>query len=128
MLFIPVGDCGAHVMVCDEVCLDAVTNRLPVAELIPLSTTVVCATCAACSLTVEGTHCPCARLEISCSAPSWLLCTQAHMALDTIYEALGPTALTDADWQQLLTWAEQVWNGGLVGLMWVREQQPDLGR
>ena len=48
--------------------------------------------------------------------------------LNTIYEAVGPTVLTDTDWDQLQGWAEQVWSGGLVGLMWVREQQPDKGR
>ena len=88
-------------MVCDEVCLNAVRDQLPAEEPLALSTSVVCATCFACSLTVEGTHCPCTGLEVSCSAPSWLLCTQARTALDTIYEAHGPTVLTDADWQQL---------------------------
>lgn len=128
MLFIPVGDCGAHVMVCDEVCLSAVRDQLPAEEPLALSTSVVCATCLACSVTQEGTHCPCSGLQVSCSAPSWLLCTQARTALDTIHEAAGPTVLTDADWQQLLGWAEEVWNGGLVGLLWVREHQPDPER
>ena len=128
MFFIPVGNRGAHVMVCDEVCLDAVRDHLPVEECIPLSTTAVCATCYACSLTVDGTHCPCARLEVSCYRPSWLLSAQPRMALDAIYEAAGPTILSDTDWEQLESWAEEVWNGGLVGLMWVREHQPEPGR
>ena len=128
MFFIPVDTRGAHVMVCDEVCLNAVRDRLSVEETLALSTTLVCATCYACSLTLEGTHCPCARLEVSCFAPSWLLSAQSRLAVDTIYEACGPTVLSDTDWEQLESWAEQVWNGGLVGLMWVREQQPDPGR
>lgn len=128
MFFIPVDTRGAHVMVCDEICLSAVRDRLPVEETLALSTTLVCATCYACSLTVEGTHCPCAKLEVSCSAPSWLLGREAPAALNTIYEAVGPTVLTDTDWDQLQGWAEQVWSGGLVGLMWVREQQPETGR
>ena len=49
-------------------------------------------------------------------------------ALNTIYEAVGPTVLTDTEWDRLVGWSEQVWSGGLVGLMWVREQQPDTGR
>ena len=128
MLFIPVDERGAHVMVCDEVCLSAVRDQLPAEEPLALLTSVVCATCLACSVTQEGTHCPCSGLQVSCSAPSWLLCTQARTALDTIHEANGPTVLTDADWQQLLGWAEEVWNGGLVGLLWVREHQPDPER
>jgi hypothetical protein len=126
VLFVPVDARGAHVMVCDEICLNAVRDQLPAEDPLALTTTVVCATCLACSLTVEGTHCPCSRLEVSCAGPSWLLCTQARTALDTIYEACGPTSLSDADWQQLLGWAEEVWNGGLVGLLWVREHQPDF--
>jgi hypothetical protein len=128
VLFIPVDERGAHVMVCDEVCLSAIRDQLPAEEPLALSTSVVCATCFACSLTVEGTHCPCTGLEVGCSAPSWLLCTQARTALDTIYEAHGPTVLTDADWQLLLRYGEEVWNGGLVGLLWVRAHQPDPER
>src|SRR5688572_23764686 len=60
VFFIPVDTRGAHVMVCDEICLNAVRDRLPIEECLPLTTSVVCATCYACSLTVEGTHCPCA--------------------------------------------------------------------
>jgi hypothetical protein len=128
VFFIPVDNRGAHVMVCDEICLDAVRGHLLVEECIPLSTTVVCATCFACSLTQEGTHCPCARLEVSCSRRSWLLSAQPRMALDAIHEAVGPTLLSDTDWDRLEDLAEEVWNGGLVGLMWVREHQPDPGR
>jgi hypothetical protein len=128
VLFVPVDARGAHVMVCDEICLSAVRDLLPAEDPLALTTTVVCATCLACSLTVQGTHCPCSQLEVSCSAPSWLLCTQARTALDTIHEACGPTTLTDADWQQLLGWAEEVWNGGLVGLLWARQHQPDAGQ
>ncbi|SOC50160.1 hypothetical protein SAMN05660748_2900 [Blastococcus aggregatus] len=128
MFFIPVDARGAHVMVCDEACLDAVRDGLPLEGTLPLSTSVVCATCYACGLTAEGTHCPCARLEVSCSRPSWLLSAQPRMALDAIYEAAGPTILSDADWEQLQSFAEEVWNGGLVGLMWVRDHQPDPGR
>jgi hypothetical protein len=128
VFFIPVGNRGAHVMVCDEVCLDAVRSHLPVEECIPLSTTVVCATCFACSLTQEGTHCPCSRLEVSCCRPSWLLSAQPRMALDAIYEAVGPAILSDTDWEQLANFAEVAWDGGLVGLMWVRDHKPGLGR
>jgi hypothetical protein len=128
VFFIPVDDRGAHVMVCDEICLNAVRDHLSIEECLPLSTSVVCATCYACSLTVEGTHCPCARLGVSCCRPSWLLSAQPRMALDAIYEAVGPTMLSDTDWEQLETWAEEVWNGGLVGLLWVRDHQPGLGR
>ena len=98
MFFLPVDTRGAHVMVCDEACLDAVRDRLPVEGTLPLSTSVVCATCYACGLTAEGTHCPCTRLEVSCSRPSWLLSAQPRMALDGIYEAVGPTTLSDTDW------------------------------
>lgn len=128
LLFLPVDARGAHVMVCDDICLSAVADLLPNEEPLALSTTVVCATCYACALTVEGTHCPCLGLEVSCSAPSWLLCSQPQAALATIFEACGPTALTDTDWQELMSSAEQVWVGGLVGLMWVREHQPDPER
>lgn len=128
MLFIPVDDRGAHIMVCDETCYAAVVGQLPAIEPLMLSTSVDCATCYACALTVRGTNCLCAGLAVSCSAPSWLLCQQSHEAMDTIYEALGPTILTDADWTRLAAWAEEVWNGGLVGLLWVREHQPDPER
>ena len=62
MLFLPVDARGAHVMVCDEIYYAAVAGQLPATEPLALSTSLVCATCYACSLTVEGTHCPCARL------------------------------------------------------------------
>jgi hypothetical protein len=50
------------------------------------------------------------------------------MALDAIHEAVGPKLLSDTEWDRLEDLAEEVWNGGLVGLMWVREHQPDPGR
>jgi hypothetical protein len=128
MLFIPVDDRGAHVMVCDQTCYANVVGQFPAVEPLVLSTSVDCATCYCCSLTIEGTDCPCAGWGVSCSAPSWLLCQQAHEAISTIYEAAGPTVLTDADWEFLLAHAEEVWAGGLVGLLWVREHQPDPGR
>jgi hypothetical protein len=44
VFFLPVDSRVAHVMVCDEVCLDAVRDRLPMEGTLPLSTSVVCAT------------------------------------------------------------------------------------
>lgn len=126
MLFLPLPR-GAVVTVCDETCLVAVANRVPTIEPLIVSELEVCCTCYACSLTVEGTRCPCAVLGVSCSGPSWLLTAQAADALDAIYEACGPTVLTDPDWQQLMGWAEEFWIGGLVGLMWVRDQQSESG-
>lgn len=122
MLFLPV-DGGAVVMVCDETCFVAVANRLPVVEPMFVPELNVCCTCFACSQTVEGTRCPCAPLEVSCSGPSWLLTSQAIDALQTIQDACGPADLGESGWQQLLALADQFWIGGVVGLMWVRDQQ-----
>src|SRR4051812_21354927 len=115
-------------MVCDETCLVAVANRVPTIEPLIVPQLDTCCTCYACSFTLPGTRCPCTALEVSCSGPSWLLTTQAADAVDAIYEAVGPIELTDSDWQQLTGWGEQHWVGGLVGLLWVREQQPGSDR
>jgi hypothetical protein len=122
VLFLPV-DGGAVVMVCDETCFVAVASRLPAVEPMFVPQLNVCCTCFACSQTVEDTRCPCARLEVSCSGPSWLLTSQAIDALDAIEDACGTTDLDETGWQELLTLADRFWIGGVVGLMWVRDQQ-----
>ena len=127
LLFLPLHH-GAVVMVCDETCLVAVANRVPTIEPLMLSETNVCCTCHACSFTAEGARCPCKALQVSCSSQSWLLTTQAADALDVIQDACGPTVLTAEDWRQLLHWADQMWLGGLVGLRWVRDRQPESDR
>jgi hypothetical protein len=43
VFFIPVYTRGAHVMVCDEICLNAVRDRLPLDGALLLTTSVVCA-------------------------------------------------------------------------------------
>lgn len=124
MLFLPLDD-GAVVMVCDETCLVAVANRVPTIEPVVVSEMKVCCTCYACSFTAEGTRCPCEALQVNCSGQSWLLTTQAADALDAIQEARGPIVLTAEDWEQLLRWADQMWIGGMVGLRWLRDRQPE---
>ncbi|RBY79877.1 hypothetical protein DQ238_09635 [Geodermatophilus sp. TF02-6] len=122
MLFLPATG-GAVVMVCDEICLVAVVDRLPAAEPMFVPELGVCCTCYACSLTVPGTACACARFEVSCSRPSWLLTSQAVDALATIQDAGGPTDIDESGWQQLLALGDQFWIGGVVALLWVRHQQ-----
>lgn len=124
LLFLPLDD-GAVVMVCDETCLVAVANRVATMEPLPVSEVKVCSTCYACSFTAEGSGCPCEALQVSCSDQSWLLTSQAADALDAIHDACGPIVLTAEDWQQLLRWADQMWIGGMVGLRWVRDRQPE---
>lgn len=124
MLFLPI-DRGAAVMVCDAVCLRHVAGRLPAVEPLAFDASESCLTCFACGLTVPGLRCFCAELTVSCSAPSWLLTSQAHEALDAIFASCGPVPLTDADWDFLLDRAEEVDTGGLVGLLWVRDRQSD---
>jgi hypothetical protein len=72
VLFLPT-DRGAVVMVCDDTCFVAVADRLPTVEPMFAAQLAVCCTCYACSLTVPGSRCACASLEVSCSGPSWLL-------------------------------------------------------
>jgi hypothetical protein len=62
-------------------------------------------------------------LAVSCSRPSWLLSSQAVDALAAIQDAGGPTDLDESGWQQLLALGDQFWIGGMVGLLWVRDQQ-----
>lgn len=122
MLFLPVDD-GAVVMVCDETCFVAVADRLPTVEPMFASELAVCSTCYACSLTVLGSRCACASLEVSCRRPSWLLTSQAIDALVAIRDTGGPTDLDESGWQQLLALGDQFWIGGVVGLLWMRDQQ-----
>ncbi|WP_141137593.1 hypothetical protein [Blastococcus mobilis] len=123
----PVGR-GAHVMVCDRVCLKAASDRLPDVEPLDVAATELCVTCFACGLTRSARSCVCADFGTSCSAPSWLLSAQPFVALDAIYASYGPVVLTDEDWKFLQARAEEVDAGGLVGLLWVREQHPDGDR
>ena len=127
MLFVPV-DRGAHAMVCDRVCLKAASDRLPDVEPLDVAATELCVTCFACGLTLSAQSCVCADFRTSCSAPSWLLSAQPFAALDAIYASYGPVVLTDEDWKFLQARAEEVDAGGLVGLLWVREQHPDGDR
>jgi hypothetical protein len=127
VLFVPIVR-GADVMVCDEVCLRSAADRLSAVEPRRFDASEVCVTCFSCGLTVPGIRCPCSETGLSCSAHSWLLSRQPHDALDAIYAAVGPTALADDDWDYLLARSEEVDAGGLVGLLWVREQHPGTGR
>jgi hypothetical protein len=127
VLFVPV-DRGAHVMVCDRVCLKTASDRLPDVEPLVVVASELCVTCFACGLTHSGPACVCADFGTSCSAPSWLLSAEPFAALDAIYASYGPVVLTDEDWAFLQARAEEVDAGGLVGLLWVREQQADGGR
>jgi hypothetical protein len=124
MLFVPLSD-DAHVMVCDEVCLKAVDDRLPTfAPVDYVEAWPTCVTCFHCGLTIPGAQCPCDRLGVSCSAPSWLLTYHPHAALDAIFDICGPVLFTDDDWLRLTALGEQVTSGGLAGVLWVREQHP----
>lgn len=126
MLFLPITR-GAAVMVCDEVCLRRVVDRVFAPEAMAFDASELCVTCHACGLTRPGHRCFCAELGVSCSAPSWLLTSEPHAALDAIFASYGPVSLTDADWRFLLDRAEEVDAGGLVGLLWVRERQTETG-
>jgi hypothetical protein len=123
MLFLPVAR-GAAVMLCDEVCLAAaaVTNRLPSVQPQECDATEICATCFHCGLTTPGIRCWCADHDLSCSRLSWMLSGEPHAALDVIVQVCGPTLLSDDDWEFVLARAEEVHIGGLVGLLWAREQ------
>jgi hypothetical protein len=127
VLFVPIAR-GADVMVCDEECLRSASDRLPAVEAHRFDASEVCTTCFSCGLTISGIRCPCSETGLSCSAPSWLLSRQPHDALDAIHAAVGPIALTDDDWGFLMARAEEVDAGGLVGLLWIREQHPGSSR
>jgi hypothetical protein len=122
MLLVPIRD-GAAVAACDPECLAAAASRVDIRDVVAVDEPGMCCTCITCGLTVDSSLCAHHRLGVSCSAPSWLLTSQAQEFIEVLHEMVGPYRLTDADWDAVAGLAEQIWAGGVVAAVWVREQR-----
>jgi hypothetical protein len=107
-------------------CLSAVADAFPAGTpLIETDSWPSCVTCYACTLTIPAEDtCPCTVLGVSCSRLDWLLSQHARLALDSIFEVLGPIVLSDEGWEQLMLLGEQITSGAVAGALWALEQPP----
>lgn len=120
MLLVPTRD-GAAIAACDPECLAAAASLVDIRDVVAVDDPGMCCTCVTCGLVVENERCAHRELGVSCSASSWLLTSQAQQFIEVLHEMVGSYRLTDADWEAVAGLAEQIWVGGVVAAVWVRE-------